>query len=146
MSEKTRPKIPKALLVPTETKTPKAGALPSDQCYPDFRAEQMDREGQWGWNYFDPFQLPEILEKIFEAQKLTWQGLRDNGSHLVDRTSLCSEAQKRLIQLQKEDLDQLFSLRLTGRKRIWGIKERNILWLLWWDPNHEVCPSPKKHT
>lgn len=143
---KNRAKIPKIFLIPKESKTPKAGVFPSDKSYPDFRAEQMDQEGQWGWNQFDPSQLQEVFQKIFESQKLTWQDLRNNGSHPVDRTDLCPEAQKRLILLQKEDLDQLFSLRLTGRKRIWGIKEGNIFWILWWDPYHQVCPSLKKHT
>lgn len=139
-------KIPKAFNTPVESKTPKAGSFPTDRIHPEFRAEQMDNDDPRGWNKFDPRQMQEVLQKIFESQKLTWQDLRNNGSHFVDRTDLCSEAQKRLIQIQKEDLDQLFSLRLTGRKRIWRIKEHNILWLLWWDPNHEVCPSHKKHT
>ena len=35
-------------------------------------------------------------------------------------------------QFKKDDLDQLYSLRLTGKKRIWGIKEGNILWEWQW--------------
>ncbi len=146
MSGKNRHKTPKAFLFPVESKTPKAGIFPTDRSHPEFRAEQIDRAGPWGWDHFDSSLIQEVFQKIFDCQKLTWQDLRNNGSHFVDREGLCTDAQKRLIQLQKEDLDQLFSLRLTGRKRIWGIKEGNILWLLWWDPNHEVCPSHKKHT
>ncbi len=145
MARKDR-KIPKSFVVPVESKTPKAGSFPTDGCHPEFRTEQMDKEGPWGWNQFDSLQIQEVFQKILESQKLTWQDLRNNGSHFVDIRDLCSQAQKRLVQLQKEDLDQLFSLRLTGRKRIWGIKEGNIFWLLWWDPEHQVCPSQKKHT
>lgn len=146
MSGKNSKKIPKKFVEPIESKTPKANVFPSDHCQPEFKAEQMDKEGRWGWNSFQPIQIQEVLKKIFDSQKLTWQELRNNGSHFVDREDLCAEAQKRLIQIRKDDLDQLFSLRLTGSKRIWGIKEGNIFWLLWWDPNHEVCPSHKKHT
>lgn len=106
----------------------------------------MDRSGPWGWDGFDPSLLQELFQKVFESQKLSWQDLVKNGSHLVDIEQLCPEAQKRLYQIQKEDLDQLFSLRITARKRVWAIKEGKILWLLWWDPNHEVYPSLKKHT
>jgi|SRR6267154_4349265 len=146
MSGKNRKKIPKTFEIPVKNKTPKAGIFPTDHLYPEFKAEQMDKDGPWGWNKFDSFQIQELLQKIFEFQKLTWQDHRNNGSHFVNRKDLCLEAQKRLIHVQKEDLDQIFSLRLSGRKRIWGIKENNILWLLWWDPHHEVCPSHKKHT
>jgi uncharacterized ubiquitin-like protein YukD len=139
-------KVPKSFAVPIESKTPKTSSTPSDQNHPEFRADQMDQEGRWGWHHFDSLEMQELLQKIFESQKLSWQDLRNNKSHLVNKENLCPDAQKRLIQIQKDDLDQLFSLRLTGRKRIWGIKDGNILWLLWWDPNHEVCPSQKKHT
>lgn len=139
-------KIPKSIVNPKESKTPKVRITPSDNLHPDFKADQMDNNGPWGWDDIGSSQLQELFQKIFESQKLTWQNLRDNGSHFVDRESLSSDAQKRLTEIQQEDLDQLFSLRITGRKRIWGIKEGNILWLLWWDPTHEICPSPKKHT
>jgi hypothetical protein len=145
MSAKNRNKTPKASVSPVESKIPKAGGFPTDQCQPIFRAEQMDLSGPFCWT-LDPSQIQEVFQKIFDTQKLTWQDLRNNGSHFVNKLDLCTEAQKRLILIQKEDLDQLFSLRITGRKRIWDIKEGNILWLLWWDPDHKVCPSHKKHT
>lgn len=146
MSDRNRRKVPKSLNSPSESKTPKAGVVPSDQLRPEFRTDQMDMEGPWGWNQFDPLQIKELFQKIFESQKLTWQELRNNGSHLVNRNIFCPEAQKRLIQIKQDDLDELFSLRITARKRVWGIKDGNLLWLLWWDPEHTVCPSPKKHT
>lgn len=111
-------KIPKALVTPSESKIPKVGVNPSDHCRPDFKAEQMDRDGPWGWNHFDSSEIQELFQKIFETQKLTWQELRNNGSHFVNRKDLCSEAQKRLIYIQNDDLDQLFSFRLNGRKRV----------------------------
>ncbi len=70
----------------------------------------------------------------------------DNGSHLVDVDNLASDAKKRLREIGQDDLDQLYSLRISGKKRIWGIREGYLLWFLWWDPFHSVCPSTKKHT
>jgi hypothetical protein len=132
---------------PSDNKLPKSGILQTtSHCNPEFRAGQMDMDGPWGWNKFDPPLLQNLLHKIFDSQRLSWQNLRDNGSHLVQVSDLCSKAQKRLFELCKDDCDELFSLRVTGCKRIWGIKDGSILWLLWWDPEHEVCPSHKKHT
>jgi hypothetical protein len=132
---------------PSDNKLPKSGAFQTTPfCSPEFRAGQMDMDGPWGWNKFDPLLLQDLFHKIFDSQKLSWQTLRDNGSHLVQVGDLCSKAQKRLFELSKDDCDELFSLRVTGRQRIWGIKDGNILWLLWWDPDHEVCPSYKKRT
>src|SRR5690242_3000238 len=144
MSRKDQKK-PKTFVSSSENKIPKLVPY-SDSCFPEFRAGQMDMNGPWGWNKFDPLLMQDFLQKIFDSQKLTWQILRDNGSHLVQIDNLCAKARKRLFELRKDDCDELFSLRITGCKRIWGIKDGNILWLLWWDPDHEVCPSHKKHT
>jgi hypothetical protein len=91
MSGKNHNKIPKTFITPVESKTPKAGAFPTDRYQPEFKAEQMDKDGPWGWNLFDPSQIQEVFQKIFDSQKLTWQDLRNNGSHFVDRGDLCSE-------------------------------------------------------
>lgn len=144
MSLKT--KTPKISGSPTESKIPKMGGFPNENKHLEFRADQMDIDGLWGWEGISALKLKEIFSKIFACQKLTWQDLRTKGSHLVDLKDLSSKAQKRLEKIEKDDQDQLYSLRLSGKERIWGIKDGNIFSLLWWDPNHEVCPSLKRHT
>jgi len=42
--------------------------------------------------------------------------------------------------------DALYSLRLSGKLRLWGVRDRSVLQLLWYDPEHQVCPSPLKNT
>jgi hypothetical protein len=139
-------KTPKALFSPHEDKKPRFGATPSENGRVEFRSEQMDMLGPWGWSNFDVLKIQELLKRIFEFQKFTLQELRNTHSHLVDVAELDPKAQKRLKEIKKDDLDQLYSLRLSGRERMWAIKDGNLLWLLWWDPHHEVCPSYKKHT
>ena len=116
-------KIPRAGSIPVTNKIPRIAVIPDDHCQPEFRTDQMDVNGQWGWDKLDAFHLQDLLKKIFHSQKLTWQILRDNGSHLVEVPSLVTEAQKRLKDLEKDDFDHLYSLRLSGQKRVWGIKE-----------------------
>jgi hypothetical protein len=68
------------------------------------------------------------------------------GSHSVGIEDLCTEAQDQLKKLGMEELESLFSLRITGERRVWGVKDVAVLQILWWDPKHSVCPSGKKHT
>lgn len=77
---------------------------------------------------------------------MTWSGVMGNGSHPVPLDNLTTEAVRRLEEIGQADVDELFSLRLSGKERIWGIRDRHILKVLWWDPDHLVCPSIKKHT
>lgn len=69
---------------------------------------------------------------------------RDSGP--VNIGALCLQARKRLSQIGQGDLDELTSLSLTGTQRVWGIRDVGVLTVLWWDPDHLVCPSLKKHT
>jgi hypothetical protein len=64
MSEKNHRKVPKAFISSVETKTPKIGVFLTDRCQPDFRAEQMDREGPWGWDHFDSMQIQEVFKRF----------------------------------------------------------------------------------
>lgn len=36
--------------------------------------------------------------------------------------------------------------RITAKERVWGLLVEDVFYLLWWDPEHEVCPSHLKHT
>jgi hypothetical protein len=78
---------------------------------------------------------------------MTWAEIEGKtGSHFVGYSDLCKDAQDRLTALQKDEQAQLFSTRITGEKRLWGFRDIAILRVLWWDPNHSVCPSLKKGT
>jgi hypothetical protein len=80
---------------------------------------------------------------------MTWAEINhpNTGCHPIPIKELCSEAQKRLSQIELiATEEELFSLRLSGRERLWGIRERHIFKILWWDPKHEVYPVKKKHT
>ena len=46
----------------------------------------------------------------------------------------------------KGELESLFSVRITGERRVWGIKDVAILRVLWWDLDHSVYPVEKSHT
>jgi hypothetical protein len=78
---------------------------------------------------------------------MTWGAIESNRkkNHSVEVGSLCKEAQERIHEL-KLGVDELFRFRLTGKQRLWGIRDRERFKILWWDPDHEVCPSTKKHT
>lgn len=66
--------------------------------------------------------------------------------HSVEVGKLSKKARDRLIEIRKDDLDELYSLRLGGTERIWGILDRGVFILLWWDPNHQVYAYTLKNT
>jgi len=49
-----------------------------------------------------------------------------------------------LAEIHQDDIDELFSLRLSSKECLWGILDNHILKILWWNMNHEVWPSKKE--
>lgn len=132
-----------------QTKTPRGGSLASDISARNFRwrVDQADYGGQWGWRDVAIQTLfGSIIPKLHDFESMTWSAIAGSGSHFVAIEDLCTEAQTRLRELERDEQDQLFSLRLDGRMRIWGVRDVGIFRMLWCDPEHTVCPSDLRHT
>ena len=69
-----------------------------------------------------------------------------SGNKAIPIEHLCSDAQNRLRDLGLDDYDEVWEMRIGGKERVWGLRDASVMLLLWWDPEHEVCPSEKKHT
>lgn len=89
-----------------------------------------------------------ISDKLKHLAIAGWSSVNQNSAHHheIQLHKLTRDAQKRLRQLTFDDLDGLFSLRLTGKKRIFGVRKDPYFYVVWWDPEHKVCPSVKKGT
>ena len=61
---------------------------------------------------------------------------RGTNHHPVKVEKLTRQAKNRLEEIGQDDVDELFSLRLTQTQRIYGIRDRRALRLLWFDRHH----------
>ena len=86
------------------------------------------------------------MEQLHEFERMNWNTIIGQGSHEIERRRLAKQARDRLERIGQDDVDYLMSFRVTGRQRVWCICDRNIMRVLWWDPNHSVCPALKRHT
>ena len=97
--------------------------------------------------------LRSMLSKLQDYERMTWSEIckasggkrKGSNSHHIDVADLTKKAQDRLSELRIEN-SELFSLRLQGRHRVFGILEGGILTIIWNDLNHEVCESTKINT
>jgi hypothetical protein len=122
------------------------------QAYPAWRVSILETQDPYGWHTIDLTTFEHIRERLGNFETMTWRdilivGKKQNHSVAVGR--LCKQAKDRLEQLSLFGVEKLVSLRLSARERIWGIQDpmdKAVLKLLWWDPDHEICPSLKKYT
>ena len=131
-------------------KVPRVRANPDEigRMKPVWRIGQFDVDGPWGKNIVDLEKAwDEIFTKLKSYESMTWGDIDRNQQrdHFVSVDNIVSTARKRLEQLKIEQ-DELFRFRFSGTQRLWGIWSLNEFTILWWDPNHEICPSIKRHT
>ena len=101
-------------------------------------------EVPYGWQDLSREKLLQIIERLRALETMTWsdilvKGKKDN--HEIPFGDLVRPAQACLKQVWQGGVDSVVSLRLTARERIFGIMDDGVLHLIWWDPEHEVCPS-----
>lgn len=116
--------------------------------HPVWQLKIIDMEHEaWGWKNIKD-RLQEVLAKLKDYESMQWKEIKNNiaRDHAVEIDKLHADAKKRLQELKLDDVGQLYRLRLSGTQRVWGILDGYIFKILWWDPEHTVCPSPKKYT
>ena len=114
---------------------------------PIWNLKLFDLEGPWGVCKINKAStLEEIRIKLSNYSTMTWAQIEGDLNHSIEISSCIKKAQKRLIDLQLDDISNLFSFRFSGKKRLYGKKQNEIFFPVWWDPDHEICPSKLKHT
>lgn len=112
-----------------------------------WRFNAVDKAGPFAWtNLSNAAQHKSLIEKLAEFETMTEATLGSNGCHFIAVTDLSKEAQSRLVDIQLDDLDELYSMRINGKVRVHCVHRSHYMRVLWYDPEHKVCPSAKKHT
>ena len=119
----------------------------------------LEKRQRFSWSYsiFDkvgPFNSAGsevILEDIFEKQRslenFNFSQLSQQGSHFISIDQIATEARKRLSERNLDDYEELFSFRFSGKERLFCIQlQEGLMGVLWWDPEHKICPTEKKYT
>ena len=121
---------------PKEIKKPKSDSrLPTQNQNLIWDVSKIDKDGQWGWNKVNCSNFfAEIWEKMRNFEKKKWSEILGRDHHLNHKVSVSKiekEAQKRLKELRYDDQEELVSLRLTGKQRLWAIEIEGKAFLLW---------------
>jgi hypothetical protein len=132
---------------PNQRKRPIPGAPITDDPMMVWGFAFLDLDGPWGWTNLTPAQAKSLYGRMcgWEKQR-PGELFGATGNKPIALDKLCPEAQKRLHELELDDQDRLWELRVSGQQRVWGARQGHVFYLLWWDAEHTVCPSLKKHT
>lgn len=153
MGKKKKPKINKQI---SNEKNPtlKENAESYKKKTPSWKfAKNKNHEyDRWKILYQDIEKINSIIDSLANFEGMTWQEIEtSNGgknkgtnSHFIDKKDLCKDAQEYMEKYQLDDT--IFSLRISGKERLFGQIENGIFIIHWFDAEHEICPLNKKHT
>lgn len=121
----------------------------------NFSRCDIDTNCKWSFNHarLNEEFWTQIFPKLRQFESMTWneiqtQNSKHNHKNSIEIMNKC--AVERLAELELE-IDSLFSLRLTGKIRIYGYRENSAFFLVWYDNDHGdndtcVVRAKLKHT
>lgn len=103
--------------------------------------------------------IQEIIVKLEDYSSQTWHEVKTatggkatgTNNHFISIKELDKTRYKYMLPLHgnnKEEcsFDEVFSLRLTAKRRLIGYVKEHIFYPLWHDPEHDIIKSRKRHT
>jgi hypothetical protein len=142
-----------------------AGARPSDDRIPRkartfnptnptdkvvVQVGRFDVGSQWCLSEVTQDEIRTLLGRIRSIETMTITEAFNYGDEPGKDYSIedlpTKAARDRLVELNYDDEDQISRLRVTGRGRLYGFRRNERFYALWWDPEHTIYPSPRKHT
>jgi len=118
------------------------------QC-PSWQVGTVDLDGPFDWRRITRDEAVQVQARLSCLETMTWTEILVEGNrrnHFIQTNRLAPQARKRLSDIRQDDIDHVMSLAVKGKARILGILSNAVLRVLWWDPEHQACPSPLRRT
>ena len=133
--QKKTKKTPRKKFTPRpEKKAHRIDSIDPGPMNPAWKVSELEMCDPFGWHRLSSEEQEAILQRLARFESMTWNEILVEGraqNHAVPVEKLATTARKRLQTLNLDDTDSLISLRVSSKKRIWGIKQHSILLLLW---------------
>jgi hypothetical protein len=100
--------------------------------------------GLFGWHALNRADVLDVLKKLQNLERATWQSLEARGSHFLTYEKLSKQARDRIAEVRIRDTDRIYSLRTEGDYRFIGLRYEDDFFVVWCDPLHKFCPSHKR--
>ena len=94
-----------------------------------WRVTEIDWDGAWGWSRATGEELIKtIIPRLHDLETMTWGQVEGpTGCHFVEVTDIVPNAQRRLVEIGKDEQARLCSVRITGKIRVWGIRDTRTI-------------------
>lgn len=149
----TKSKIPRAD-EPVKVAEKRPGSLDIDtneisKRRPVWRFADIDLAGDWNPATITPAALTTLIDKLRSFESMTiGEIFSPGGEHgkRYDPGKMPPAARSRLTEINRDDETEIVRLRCGNKPRLYGFLREHVFHILWWDPEHQVWPTPKRNT
>lgn len=120
---------------------------------PIWRFDMIDRGGKFAFDLSrEDFEHRTVLQKFMDYGCMTWDDIdkqqhdrNKSKHHYLNVESLSHDAIDRIkAKHLEEETDAIYSFAFQNLLRIVGLRQGAEFFVVWYDPNHEFCPSSKR--
>lgn len=112
-----------------------------------WRCNWIDLDGNWGFRNV-PIETiwKKIIPRLHDLEDSTWgeiAGNKSGSTHSMPVDKIETQAADRLVDIRRDEFDTMFQINVHGGIRLWGIRDRAVFHLIWFDPDHTVYIQKK---
>ena len=143
-----RAKQPISAENPSGQKTPRVASESSlyDERKAAWRVSKIQLADPYGWHEIGPNDALQLKRKLADFEKSTWKELfvtNARFNHRIQSDQLKCKIARKWMQDNMPDQPFLWTLRLSGAERIWGILSEGAYQIIFWDPEHLIWEVPR---
>jgi hypothetical protein len=141
-------KNPSLGYVPTGNKLPVIASEPISYNHlkASWRLRSVQTVDPYGWHELELQELLELRTKLSSFESMTWNEIFVEGkkrNHDIPVAKLKCDNARRWMLRNMPDQPTLWTLRLSGAERVWGVFSGGSYQIVFWDPEHKIYPTEK---
>jgi hypothetical protein len=150
----TRAPRQKSAPVPLASAAARTKSLPVPRRLPEaetsnericWRFKYADHDGPWCFHEVGSGELCRVLNQLTSFESMTvaeaFSGRPGKDYNVEDIPNQL--ARGRLAALGIADITKISRFRLSGAERLYGVRQQNVFYVVWWDPHHQIWPSSR---
>ena len=125
---------------------------PADTKYPRWRFYKMNHKGEYSILNSNIENISRIIYTMSCLESQTWEKIKESTrggssakskSHLIDPNTAFTEIGRKLFTDNNLDeyADNIFSIEITNKERLFGILHDGVFDVLWYDPDHRIVKT-----
>ncbi|HUX44658.1 MAG TPA: hypothetical protein VMV57_07905 [Terracidiphilus sp.] len=140
-------KLPRSVLEIREAREPREAAkVDYFHLKASWRIKKIQMVDPYSFHQLTAEELSRLRERLSNLETMTWNDIfvtAKKHNHSIPVHELRCEHARKWMKANMPDQLELWTLRVTGVERVWGVFSEGAYQIIFWDPQHRIYPSER---